>query len=539
MSGHDGALAVLAAVATAFAIAFTWQPGLASLYDDSVFYLMMAQAFSPLGQASDAVLAAAPFDTYPPFLPLLLALGGGAFDWRIAHAIVAVCFGASVLLLGLHARAITGSARMGLAVALVYAFMPGVWLNVKGILSEFPYMALSFAALVAYARMRDKAPSRGSAIALGALLAALLLTRTVGVALILAIGSCEAWRWRRERNARRLEQLAWIFGTPLAVAALWIGLRPSSGQDAYVEFGARMAEGTAREGVAWVAAMAAANASAVVDAWLNALLIFWGEWWTPAFLLACFIGACGLGGTLWRALRGEPDGIYCVAFLAIVLAWPFPGQMYRLALPVIPLVMANALWAWHRFLMRAQSETAERRAPWAAVLPLALCAPAVLFYIVERARMPQEPGSAARKADIAEFYRVPAGPAAASNALAQLAVFSDMERIRATTPDTARVLWYAPAYVSLLAHRHGVRLERPRDAAGLAAQLRATRADFIYLATLHPRDSAHRLGHPLDALAHARPLARVVWQRSGARGDLQAVLLEVDREKIPGPTKAP
>ena len=101
MTRGDAALAALATAAGAAAIAFTWQPGLASLYDDSVFYLMMAQAMSPFGAASPAVLAAAPFETYPPFLPLLLALAGGAFDWRIAHAVVAVAFGASVFLLGL------------------------------------------------------------------------------------------------------------------------------------------------------------------------------------------------------------------------------------------------------------------------------------------------------------------------------------------------------------------------------------------------------------------------------------------------------
>jgi len=63
MTRGDAALAALATAAGAAAIAFTWQPGLASLYDDSVFYLMMAQAMSPFGAASPAVLAAAPFET--------------------------------------------------------------------------------------------------------------------------------------------------------------------------------------------------------------------------------------------------------------------------------------------------------------------------------------------------------------------------------------------------------------------------------------------------------------------------------------------
>ena len=158
MSRHDGVLAALALVAGVVAIAFTWQPGLASLYDDSVFYLMMAQAISPFGQASPAVLAATPFDTYPPMLPVLLALFGGAFDWRIAHAIVAACLRCERLPAG-AARAAHDllRARWDIACALVYALLPGAWLNVKGILSEFPYMALSFGILVLYERARERA----------------------------------------------------------------------------------------------------------------------------------------------------------------------------------------------------------------------------------------------------------------------------------------------------------------------------------------------------------------------------------------------
>jgi hypothetical protein len=532
MSRHDGVLAALALVAGGAAIAFTWQPGLASLYDDSVFYLMMAQAISPFGQASPAVLAATPFDTYPPMLPVLLAMFGGAFDWRTAHAIVAATFGASVFLLGQHARLTTSSAAMGIACALVYALLPGAWLNVKGILSEFPYMALSFAILVLYERVRGEPLRARLAIGLGVLLAALILTRTVGVALVAAIAACEALAWWRKRERARLAAIAWVVGLPIAIVGLWILLRPSSGQDAYAEFGVRVAEAAQAGGSSWIASMLGANLSALEDAWLNALLIYWGDWWTPKFLLAALIGLVGLGATIWRALRAEVDALYCLAFLAIVLAWPFPGQMYRLALPVIPLVLVNALWAWRELVLH-KWPVSEARAPWAAVLPLVLCLPAVMFYIAGRASAPDDTPGEMRRADIAEFYRVPSGPSAAANASAQIGVFRDLEHIRATTPESARVLWYSPAYVALLAQRRGVRLERPADAAAFEAQLRATGADFVYLAHLHPRDSAHRLGHPLDPLAFAELFAREVWRRNGPDGEPRAVLLAVDRSRIP------
>lgn len=531
MTRLDAALAAVAATAGVIAIAFTWQPGLASLFDDSVSYLILAQAFSPFGDASPAVAAAAAGEKYPPLAAWLIALAGGAFDWRIAHAVVGVAFGASVLTLGWLARQVTGAAATGLAAAITYAFLPGAWLNVKGILAEFPYMAISFAALALHASWRGRAATRGEAIVLGSLIAAALLARTIGVALLAAVLAAEALRWLRGRESARLQPLAWIAGIPLAAAALWYLLRPSGGEDAYVAFGAQVAEDASRRGIDFAAALVGSNAAALRDAWLNALLIFWGEPWKPGLLLASAIGIAGLAATLVRALRFEADGLYCVAFLAILLAWPFPGQMYRLALPIVPLMLVHFLWACARLAEHVSAAAAPRHAALAALLPLVVCVPAVLFYIAPRALAGGGEGKP-RPGDIAEFYRIPAGPSAEANARAQLGVLEDLRRIGETTPPRARVMWYWPNYIALLANRHGVRLERPRDAADLAAQARATRADFIYLAELHPRDSARRAGHPLEPAVHAAALGRVVWHRTSPAGNMQAVLIELDRRKV-------
>jgi hypothetical protein len=539
MTRLNAALVAVAALAGAVAMAFTWQPGLASLFDDSVSYLVIAQAVSPFGEASPAVLSAAAHEKYPPLAGWLIALGGGAFDWRFAHAIVAIAFAASVLTLGWHARVVTASAAMGLAAALAYAWLPGAWLNVKGILAEFPYMAISFAALALHASWYGRVPARGAAIALGTLVAAAFFARTIGVALLAGIAAAEMLRFARERDGARLRSLAWIAGIPLAAALLWYALRPSVGEDAYASFGANVAQQTASGGVDFVAGLLAANLAALRDAWLTALIIFWGEPWKPGFLLASALGIVGSAATLWRALRGEADGLYCLLFIAILLAWPFPGQMFRLALPVVPLLLVHFLWAWTRLLERASPASGARRAPWGALLPLALCMPAALFYIAPRAVAGAEGDGPLRKGDIAEFYRIPSLAGAEASALAQIGVFGDLRRIGETTPPAARVMWYRPNYVALLAQRHGVPLERPRGAADLAAQVRATRADYIYLAELHPRDSARRAGHPLDPLVHARSLGRVVWHRASAAGNMQAVLIEVDRRKVDELRRAP
>jgi hypothetical protein len=294
-----------------------------------------------------------------------------------------------------------------------------------------------------------------------------------------------------------------------------------------------MAQGAAEHGAAWALSIMGSNASALADAWFNALLIYWGEPWRPAFIAASFVGLSGIAGSIARAWKGEADGLYVLAFAALLIAWPFPGQMYRLALPAIPLVLVHALWLWERAAARfAGEDRARRLGTYAAILPLALAVPAVLFYIAGRAAVGGEPVIPGYHAgDIAEFYRIPDRRSAEANAVGQIAIFSDLEQVRRTTPEGARVMWYAPGYVALLAGRRGVALERG-DAAAMAAQMRAARPDYIYFAAVHPRDSAGRLGNPLDGVAAALPFADGVWQRVNARGELDSILLKVDPTRI-------
>ena len=537
MTRAHAALGALAAAAGIVAAIFTWQPGLASLYDDSVSYLVMAQAFSPFGAASAAISAAAPNEKYPPLFPLVLALGGGAHDWRIAHLWVAAAFAASVFFLGVHARNATASERIGWAAALVFAWMPGVWLNVKGILSEFPYMALTFATLACYERLRTRPATRADYAGLGALLAVVMLTRTIGVALVAAVAAAEAWRFARERDRARLANAAWALAIPIVAAALWYALRPKGGEDAYLAFGSGVAQGTAQHGLGWALGIAGMNLPALADAWLTALLIYWGEPWRPGFMIATFVGASGVIGTLWRAARGEADAFYVLAFVAILAAWPFPGQMYRLALPVMPLLVVHALWLWQRLAARFADESQVRAwAASAAAVPLLVCVPAVLFYIAARAGEAGDTVAVGyRKGDIAEFYRIPDRVAAEANALQQIEIFEDMEQIRRSTPEAARVMWYAPGYIALLTGRRGVALERRGGLADMAAQMRAAKPDYIYLAAAHPRDSARRLGDPLDAIGAALPFSEGLWQRVNARGALESILLKVDPSRIVSP----
>jgi 4-amino-4-deoxy-L-arabinose transferase-like glycosyltransferase len=541
MRRWHAALAVIALLAAVGGAVFLWQPGLDSLHDDSVHYLIMAQAFSPWHAVDPVIRAALPYQSYPPLFPLLIALAGGAYDWRIAHLVIAAALGASVYFLGVYAREVTASAHLGFIAALVYMLLPGTWLNAKGILSEFPYMALVFATLAYHARLGQLAPTRRQTLGLAGLLAALLLTRAIGILLVIALVGAELLRAFRLRDAQRLKSLALAPAIALLAISAWYLLRPSAGQHTYVGDVGIMLQAATEDAVLWVMGSLFANATALVAAWLNALLIFWGDPLKPGYLLAVATGIFGLGATLIRAARGYADGLYCVLVMLLLLFWPYPGQVYRLAFPIVPLVLVNAFWAVRELLaLRFDAARSERGASYVAVLPLAACVPAVLFYIVERARMPDP--HAARlgmsQSDMVEFYRIPSGPSAQAYAHREIEVLRDLRRITETTPPGARVMWYTPNYVALLARRDGVPLTRPGNPQELAAQLRATQADYLYLANIHPRDNLYRQGDPLYPWLLARGFTEPVWYR-GEPQRIESGLLKVDKEKIMDPQPSP
>jgi 4-amino-4-deoxy-L-arabinose transferase-like glycosyltransferase len=212
MKAFAPALAALGAAVAAAAVAFLWQPGLDSLYDDSVSYLLMAQRFTPFHALEPAVAAAAAHEKYPPLFALLLAASGGAYDWRIAHAVVALCFAASVVMLVLFTAGLTGSRLVGLIAGSAYALLPGSWIIAKGILSEYPYIALTLTALWVYRNWDERPATRRTTLGFGVLLAAVMLTRTVGVALLGAIALAELWRFARARDRERMRTMALSLG---------------------------------------------------------------------------------------------------------------------------------------------------------------------------------------------------------------------------------------------------------------------------------------------------------------------------------------
>jgi len=61
---------------------------------------------------------------------------------------------------------------------------------------------------------------------------------------------------------------------------------------------------------------------------------------------ADFLGVLCAAAAAWRAARLRADGIYLLAYLAVLLIWPYPNVAQRLVWVVLPLFLVQPLLAW-------------------------------------------------------------------------------------------------------------------------------------------------------------------------------------------------
>ncbi len=310
----------------------------------------MGQVMSPWTHASAAVADAFPLE------PLSAALPAAdrphrrrSSDWRVGHALVAACFWPRVFACARCMRAESrGSRTVAVATALAFALLPGAWMNLlKGILSEFPYLAFALAALVQHRRLEGRGATRGWALARCA--------RRGGDPYA---HRGRRWVGRGPRGPRR-RCAGGARGTPCGCAAPRSPLpcpwrRPRCGtccvpRDARIRTppsAPACSTACARQSAPWLARLRARQRGlrSAICARLRALLIFWSGPWQPKALFAATIGVLGAAGLAWRALRAEADALYALFYLAILLFFPFPAHMYRLGLPIVPVVLAAAWW---------------------------------------------------------------------------------------------------------------------------------------------------------------------------------------------------
>jgi len=518
----DAAAGLLSLLFAWLCVAFVRQPGLASFADDSVSYLVMAQVLSPWEAVSAPVAEAFVREAfYPPFFPALLGMLGAAHHMALAHAVTALLLAACLPLTYVVGTRWLGSRWAAAAATGVIATLPSLWINVKGILSEPLFTLLLLAAFLILEGEGNSARRRWG---LAAVLAALALTRTVGLVVVAAYGL-----WAVTRPGQRPAQLVKAALPALVAAAaygLWLLLRPAGTADDYLRIvGEQSRSIFSGDSVFTGFALGLLRQGrSIGEAWAGSLLIFWVEGRPARLVLAGAVGLLALAGLAMRFLAGKPDAWMAAAYLATFLLWPFYDQMTRFLFPLLPVLVLYAFWSCTEAARRLRKPAAAAHTVLALLL-LSLSVPALAF-IHQRARATE------RYVQMTDWYRTPDLDEARLRSQIHLDLEADMDAIRRITRPEDRVMWVVPSYLALLAGRRGV----SAPSAGLApeeyrASVADSRADYVFLSAFHPRDTIHdsawRAG--LEAL---RGQAQTVQTRiRGADGALSSLLLKMQGPK--------
>lgn len=398
-----------AAVAGAvFSVVAVWMvvpappPG---FYWDDTWYLMMAEWLSRRGETQELAWSMLQLRQYPPLFPFAISLSGASLDdtqpaYLMNAVFLAIAGGVAMFWFHLE-RCSTWTMILGAALVL---FNPVALHWLPALFSEHLYILLTTTALALACARRDWVPLW---LLIGIVAGLSIATRTTGWALAAALVLHLLLR-------RRLLLLI-FFATGTAIGLLMIpyllvglpsakGYLDQLGELPYEPDAAFLLQQTRAIATGWVA--------------------LWGS--VPGALIAFLVAAPGLW---FRIRQNRPDAWYLPAYLAILLAWPYPDHMSRFLWPLAPALLVAA----HAGLERLGSLTG--RLSWSAAIfavVLAFSIPDGLGRTLIRLAAP--PGG-----DLAALSRMPEWTRSADRQIglevlrARQQLLQDMQRIAATT----------------------------------------------------------------------------------------------------------
>ncbi|MGH7670550.1 MAG: ArnT family glycosyltransferase, partial [Gemmatimonadaceae bacterium] len=319
---------------------------------------------------------------YPPGYPLLLAL-----IWKIGPAFPANVLWfklLNVLLLGVIAwmtcryavRVLLLSPTVAVLATLLGTITIPILVLSTLVLSESLFLALLIPALILAERMtRQAPPTRRGAVILGVLSGVVMLVRSVGVMLVIAV--LVMWLVRRHWRA-----VAWYLGSTLVVVLPWLIWSSVHAADvapvlrgSYGSYLGWFLGGLRAGGLPFVVATARVNIPTLVSGVATSFRFTSSPVVSGGTALAL---ALLLGYGAWRARSRAPVTLVFLAlYLGLVIVWP--NQPLRFVWGVWPLLMALLLVPLEA--LRAPAD--HRRALRIGVAVVALLlAPGVLRYNV-------------------------------------------------------------------------------------------------------------------------------------------------------------
>jgi len=432
---HWPLLAVLLLLVPLYGL-WTWTDELGEIGSDATDYLVMARHFSPYAGDTTVNAQTAALSRFPPMYPLLLAWAGGARNLHLAHAVTSVCFlGALLVIYAWLLREGILAAPAALLVLLI-ASLRGSWIAGLLVHSEYPYLLFSMLGLALLARYERDRDNRQLLLGAALAVAAAALTRTVGIALYVPMALVVL-------RARRWSALG-VFALALLPFLVWHALHRADHGYTDALLGVYGQQGFAALKLQ-LGRQVPALAAALNDTFASRYL--------PHLATVALLAAC-LGAAAWRLVRLKPDGIYLATYSAIVLLWPYPEVMARLAWVVLPVLLVQAVLSAQELgsaLRTWPPQTALMSAFWLAFMGQALPA---MTLAADRYRSPELSGYAEARG--LEAWYAEDLAAAVHGVNSQITVVRALQRLPELVPPGECVVAVRPVIVTYYTDRKSV-----------------------------------------------------------------------------------
>lgn len=383
-----------------------------------------------------------PANGYPPAYPLLLApvYWRWGMNLRLMKAVTVATFAIFLTIFALWVQPLV-SARQRIAAVALVGLSPAFWTYRDLISSEFPYLMISFLALLAIRQANSDRKQDGWrpgwAVVIALLMYAAYATRTIGIALPIAFAIAEL-QVRRRLSRFALLTISILGGCVLLQAAL---LTSPTG---YVSVAHITLGSVARN--AWF------YTKSLTYAWQN------GFSKLVQVVLAFFLtGFAGLAFAR-RIRRGASvDDCYLLAYLAILFAWGAQIGIRGL-LPILPVYLTYTLLGMSDVCARLGNRTK------LSLLAVTVACILVTYAGSLRQRSWQDSMANVQDASAQELFSF----------------------IRAQTTPTDLLVFSKPRSISLFTGRPTTSLGSDESASGSADFLKRTGARFLIQTAWNP-----------------------------------------------------
>ena len=324
---------VLFLIAWSFLSYLSLRDNVIGLLSDSYIYLLLSDFFSPHRtlDSSFAEYLLANY-SYPPGFPIVLgALGGGSMNLTSNYLIDAGFLAGTIAVFYTWLTCQSTGKIVALSLSVVFLLLPVTLLSGLGIFSEHLFM---LAVLLAALLLSTTQPSRSKLYTAAAIIGFATIVRTIGIAALFAFAV--SLFVQRRNHATPWPRIFLCLLIAIAPSVCWSVIKSLNGyEQSYVD---SVMYNSYWETTTSVLKQVPINLRAMWH-YTGSIL---GNGVTFAKYIHLFICVVIVLGWLQRIRECSFDSVYVLAYLGIILVWPYPNHMERFLLVLLPFLLFYA-----------------------------------------------------------------------------------------------------------------------------------------------------------------------------------------------------